>query len=448
MEKTAKVRDMTVGSITKHLLVFSIPLFFGNIFQQVYSIVDTVVVGHYLGDYAIAAIGSTGSIYSLIINFAMGMNAGFAIIVTQAFGSKNNAKMKKSIAGMMVLNTVICVFLTIISLLGINPFMRMLHVSENIYDEAKSYISVILAGMIATMLYNMCSAILRSVGNSRAPLIFLIISSVMNVGLDILFVAKFNLGVAGTAYATIVSQAMSAIISCIYIARNYTELLPGKEDYKLEASMTKELLESGLAMALMYAVINIGGIIIQRAINSLGEVVVAAEAAANKITNVMMSVFGSLSTACSTFIGQNWGAKKKDRVQRCLRIAISMTTVWSVLCFLLEMAVGDKVIWLITGSSNEELISYALLNNQCQFAFFYVVGALVVMRTSMQAMGYKTAPILSSITELTVTVINAIFFVPRYGYIAQCIGKPTGWILMTIIIFLTYFINRKKIYAE
>lgn len=448
MEQTAKVRDMTEGSIAKHLLAFSVPLLFGTIFQQIYNVVDTVVVGHYIGDNAIAAVGSTGAIYSLIINFAIGMNAGFAIVVTQAFGARDNAGLKQSIAGMTVLNAAVCLLLTAVSLLLLDPFMRLINVSDVIYSDARSYIAVILSAMAATTLYNMCSAILRSVGNSRAPLVFLLISSGLNVLLDVLFVAVFGLGVAGAAYATAASQAVSAIISCIYIVRNYSDILPRKADFRLKPKMVTELLGTGLAMALMYAVINIGGIIIQRAINSLGEVAVAAESAANKITDLMMAVFGALSTACSTLIGQNWGAKKKGRVKKCLRIAICMTTAWSVLCFALEALAGEQAIRLITGSSNEELISYALLNNQLQFTFFFVVGALIVMRTSLQAMGRKTAPLLSSITELTVTVVNAVFFVPRYGYAAQCIGKPTGWILMTMIIFAAYFAGRRRIYES
>ncbi len=231
-DRKATVLDMTQGSAVKMILKFAIPLFIGNIFQQVYSMVDTMVAGYCLGDQAIAAIGATSSLYGLVIDLAWGLNSGFSLVVTQAFGAHDQGKLRKAIGGMMVLDGVITAALTVLALLFLSPLMRLMNTPESIFDQAYSYMAVIFAGMLATICYNMFAGILRAFGNSKKPLYFLIFSSLLNIALDLLFVAVFRMGVGGAALATIVSQAVSGILTGFYVYRTYREMMPRQEDFK------------------------------------------------------------------------------------------------------------------------------------------------------------------------------------------------------------------------
>ena len=244
---------MTNGNAVRMILTFAIPLFIGNIFQQVYSMVDTMVAGYCLGDQAIAAIGATSSLYSLIIDLAWGLNSGFALIVTQAFGAHEQGNIRKSIGHMMVLDGIIAMILTVLALIFLPSLMRLMNTPEGIFDQAYSYIKVIFAGMLVTTCYNMFAGILRAFGNSRTPLYFLIFSSLLNIGLDLLFVAVFHMGVVGAALATVVAQAVSGVLTGIYVYRNYLDMMPTKEDFRLEKSLTKEMLATGGAMGFMYS---------------------------------------------------------------------------------------------------------------------------------------------------------------------------------------------------
>lgn len=232
MERNGKVLDMTKGKPVKLILAFAIPLFIGNIFQQVYSMVDTMVAGYCLGDQAIAAIGATSALYGLIISIAWGLNSGFSLVVTQTFGAHDNGKLRKAIGSMMMLDGFITAALTILSLVFLVPLMRLMNTPESIFEQAYSYMSIICAGMTATICYNMFAGILRAFGNSRTPLYFLIFSSLLNIALDLLFVAVFGMGVAGAALATVIAQAVSGILTGIYVYRHYREMMPGREAFR------------------------------------------------------------------------------------------------------------------------------------------------------------------------------------------------------------------------
>lgn len=441
-----RVMDMTQGSPAKLILAFAVPLFIGNIFQQVYSMVDTAVAGYCLGDGAIAAIGATSSLYALLIDFAAGLNSGCAIVVTQRFGAQDTAKLKTSIAGMILLDAVVTFVLTLLSLAFLRPLMRFLNTPESIFEQAYQYIAVICAGILATIAYNLFSSILRAFGNSRTSLYFLIISSLINMGMDLLLVAGLHVGVAGAALATVIAESTSALLCGLYVFRHYKALLPGKADFRISSSLLLELLSNGIAMALMYCVVDLGSVIFQRANNHLGQTIISAHTASRRLIGIMMQPLATISTASSTFIGQNWGAKKTARIRTALRQVTGMEIAWSFVGCTLIYALGGMLVQLTTGTSDSEVVRNAVMSLRWHLSFFPALGCLLVLRTAMQAMGKKTAPILSSFIELGMKLLSAVFLIPQLGFLGTCITEPVTWALMLLFLVIAYLAARKQLY--
>lgn len=443
-----RVNDMTQGDPVRLILAFAIPLFIGNIFQQVYSMVDTMVAGYNLGDDAIAAIGATSSLYSLIINLASGMNSGFAIVVTQSFGAHDEKKLRQSIAGTLLLNALIAAVLTALSLMFLRPLLHFMNTPEAIFEDAYSYIFMICAGMVATVCYNLFAGILRAVGNSRTPLYFLILSSLLNIALDVLFVAGFHLGIAGAAWATVIAQTISATLCGLYVARHYGAILPTREDIPLPPSILWELFSAGFAMALMYCVVDIGSVIFQRANNHLGKTVISAHTAARRLIVVFMQPLGTIATASSTFVGQNWGAKQTQRIRSTLKKVMGMELAWSVFACALVFLLGRLLVRLTTGTSDPFILENAVLSLRLHLAFFPALGILVCLRTAMQAMGRKVAPVLSSCLELGMKFFSAAWLIPKFGFLGTCVTEPFTWVIMFLFLGIVYLCQRKTLFPE
>lgn len=447
-KKSMRVLDMTQGSPIKLMLAFAVPLFIGNIFQQVYSMVDTMVAGYNLGDDAIAAIGATSSLYGLIIDFAFGLNSGCAIVITQRFGAHDERKLKESIAGMIWIDAAVTAALTVLSLVFLRPLMRFMNTPDAILAQAYSYIAVICAGMAATVAYNMFAGILRAFGNSRTSLYFLIVSSLLNIGLDLLFVAVFSMGVAGAALATVIAQAVSAAFCGVYVFRHYRQLLPGKEDFGVSRQLIGELFSNGIAMALMYCVVDLGSVIFQRANNALAETIISAHTASRRIIGIMMQPLATISTASSTFVGQNWGAKKPERIRTALKQVMAMEIGWSLFGAALIFSFGGALVRFTTGTSDSVIIGNAVMSLRWHLSFFPALGCLLVLRTAMQAMGRKTAPILSSCIELGMKLLSAAFLIPRLGFFGTSITEPVTWTLMLLFLLAAFLSQRKKLFVE
>ncbi|MBQ9195699.1 MAG: MATE family efflux transporter [Clostridia bacterium] len=448
LKRPAKMLDMTQGSAIKMILLFAVPLFIGNVFQQVYSMVDTMVAGYCLGDQAIAAIGATSSLYGLVIDLAWGLNSGFALVVTQAFGAHDQGKLRKAIGGMMILDGAITAFLTLLSLALLSPLMRLMNTPESIFPQARSYMAVIFAGMPATICYNMFAGILRAFGNSKTPLYFLIFSSLLNIALDLIFVAVFGMGVGGAALATIVSQAMSGILTGVYVYRSYREMLPRREDFRLEDKLTKELLSTGSAMAFMYSVVALGSVIFQGAANTLGEGIIAAHTAARRIINILMQPLSTIMNASGTFVAQNWGAKKKRRIKETLRKVMGVEIAWGLFACLIVYLFGRSIIQFTTGTQNADILDNAVLSLRIHFPFFPVLGVLLAMRVSMQSMGQKIAPVVSSVIELFMKALAALWAIPAFGFVGVCVTEPVTWVLMTVFLIIVYFIKTRPMLSE
>ena len=442
--RKAVVLDMTKGNAVRMILTFAIPLFIGNIFQQVYSMVDTMVAGYCLGAQALAAIGSTSSLYGLVIDLAWGLNSGFALIVTQAFGAHERWKIRKAIGHMMVLDGIIAAALAIPALIFLPSLMRLMNTPESIFDQAYSYMVVIIAGLPATICYNMFAGILRAFGNSRTPLYFLIFSSVLNIALDLLFVAVFQMGVGGAALATVAAQVVSGVLAGIYVYHSYCDMLPVKEDFRLEKGLTKEMLATGTAMGFMYSLVDLGSVVFQGASNALGEIYIAAHTAARRIINILMQPMSGLMNASGTFVGQNWGAKQKQRIRDTLKKIMGMQIAWGLFSCLIVYLFGQAIIRFVTGTQSEEILDNAVMSLRIHFPFFPVLGVLLAMRVSMQSMGQKTAPVVSSVIELLMKIIAALWMIPAFGFVGVCVTEPVTWVIMTVFLITVYMVKTRK----
>lgn len=448
MNSRGRVLDMTQGNSLKLILTFAVPLLIGTLFQQIYTTVDTMVVGHVLGDRAISAIGATNSIHMLLFNLAISLNNGYAIITTQAFGAHDEQKLRRSVAGMFVLNACAVAMLTLLAVVFLRPLMRFMNTPEGIFEEAYRYMLILFLGLFATIGYNMFAGILRSVGNSRTPLYCLMISSAVNIGLDLLFVAVFSMGVEGAALATVLAQLISTLLCGGIFFTKYKKMIPRRGEFKASRALWPQMLSTGTALALMYCVVNIGSIIFQRANNTLGEVIITAHTAGHKIINMLMQPLGTLAAAGSTFVSQNWGAKEYGRIKRALRQVMGMEVLWGVLMIALVYTLGGKMVQWISGTRDEAVLSNAIMAMRICIVGFPVLGILNCLRTSMQAMGYKKAPVLSSCVELVMKMVGAWALIPALGYFGSCINEPLTWFAMTVFLAAAYLIQRKKMYPE
>ena len=446
-----KVTDMTKGSPIRLILMFALPILIGNVFQQIYSIVDTMVAGYNLGDEAIAAIGATSSLYGLIINLAWGMNNGFALAVTRAFGAHDNEQIRKSVAGTMVLDTSVSVVLTVLSLLFLRPLMRLMNTPESIFEEAYSYMFIICAGILATIAYNLFASLLRAFGNSIVPLYFLIFSSILNIILDVLFVGPLGMGVAGAAFATILSQLIAAVLSGIYFFRHYKTLIPRKADFAFSKELLVRLLSDGAAMGFMYCVIDLGSVFFQSATNALaetmGEGIITAHTAARRLILIMMAPLFTISEATSTYFGQNYGAGEMKRVKAGLKYELSLMVIWAAAALALIYIFGAEIVRFTTGTNDAEIIGNAVLSLRIHLPFYAPLGALFALRTMMQAIGIKTPTIVSSSIELGMKILAALWLIPQLGFIGTCITEPITWVLCAVYLVIVFVRKRKQLFG-
>ena len=434
----AKTTHMTAGSPVRLIMTFAVPLFIGNIFQQIYSLVDTMIAGHFLGDTAIAAIGATGVIYSLLMNLAWGLNNGYCVVLSRVFGAGDIATFHKSAAVMIRLNLSIGVLLTVLSVTFLKPMMRLLLTPGDIFDQSYIYIVIILAGMLTTIAYNGCAGFLRALGNSKTPLVFLILSSLLNLTLDTVFVIWLHTGIAGAALATVIAQAVSALLCGAYIFKYYREYLPGRGDWKADTGTASEMFSTGFSMALMQCVFSLGSVVLQRSINALDTAVITAHTASRRVYEMLMIPMSTVSSATSTFVGQNYGAGKYRRIVEANRKMLLVELAWSLFSIFVSWTIGRSLVILLTATKDETIIANALLNLRMSTACFFPLGALFILRYSMQAMGHKVLPVLSSAIELIVKIISASVLVPALGYLGVAITEPVIWCLCAAFLAVFY----------
>ncbi len=430
--------NMTEGSILGCLLTFAFPILIGNIFQQLYNVVDTAVVGNVLGDNALASIGAAAPIYSLVVSFANGITNGFAVIIARAFGADKEDEIRKSVALTFVLTAVLSVIFMAGSLLLLNPLLNFLETPTTIIKETKQYLFIILAFSVATMFYNMFAGMLRAIGNSRAPLYFLVIAMIINVLLDIILVKYTPLGVAGAACATVIAQLMSVVLCIVYIYKKCPMFIFRPKDVVWDGRLIRELLSTGLSMGLMIVVVSIGSVALQRAVNSLGEQTIAAHTAARKIDDIFMLPLGTITMAASTFTSQNFGAGKMERVKKGIITSILIDFVWSAFACLCSVFGSGLMVQLLSGTKDPVVLNCATNYIRINLPFFFVLSILLVLRSSLQSVGRKLIPVIGSIVELIAKFLAVIVIVPMFGYMGVCFLEPVIWILSAMLVCVEY----------
>ena len=394
------VNDMTVGTPAKLIIQFMIPVFLGNIFQQFYNIADSIVAGQFIGVKALAAIGSTGSLMFFVTGWLNGLSSGFAILVSQWFGAKQYDKMRHYVAMSVYLAGGGAVLMTAGLLIANEPILRMMNYSAEIMPEVKQYMGIIYAGLIVTAAYNSLAAFLRAIGDSKSPLYFLIISAVINVALDVVFIVVFGMGVEGCAYATVIAQAISALLCFIYIVKKFPILHLTKSDRKISFQSFGRLLSLGIPMGLQFSITAIGTIIVQGAVNVYGETYMAGFSAAGKLQNMIMTVFVAFGATVATYVGQNRGAGRMDRVKSGVRCTQVMILVWSVIAMAAVCFGGKYMTWLFIDPSETEVVNVSVLYFRTVFWCYPFLGSIFLYRNTLQGMGYGLVPMLGGVFEL------------------------------------------------
>ena len=437
------MKDLTKGSITRLMIGFAVPILIGSIFQQLYGIIDTKVVSEKLGEEALAAVGAVSPVYNLIIGFAIGLTSGFSIIVARYFGANNMEKMRKSVAGTLMLGLVISAVFTAFSLIFIKPILEILNTDKDLIPGALDYINIIFFGITITMIYNMLSGILRALGDTKAPLVFLAISSVVNVFLDYAMVDKF--GIKGAAWATVISQVLSAIMCIVYIIVKCPALHLKKQDFKITFQLLKQLFSSGFAMGFMLSFVDIGTVALQSAINSFDDThIVAAHTAARKISGFLMMPYGAISATVSTFCSQNLGAGKIDRIKKGIKNSIFVGWIWSafVVIFAFTPLCKWTLNWLM-GADMPEALSIAIYYLKINTPFYFILAVLLLLRCAMQGLSRGVVPVVSSFIELVGKLVIAFLFAPMLGYFGVAISEPIIWILCAAWLTFSLFTDKK-----
>ena len=427
------MKDLTKGKPSVLILTFALPIFLANLLQLTYSIVDTRIVGTFLGENMLAAVGATTTLSNLIIGFLLGLSTGFAIVTAQKFGAKDIRAVKKSFATAIILGVSTALVLTVAGLVFLHPILKFLNIPDELFKESASYISVIIAGLLATFLYDICAAVLRAIGDTITPLIILAISVALNVAGDIFFVVIVKAGVRGAAVATVLAQLIAFIVCAFYMVKKYDILRLSRTDFKgMESAMVKNMLGGGLSMGFMSSLVNIGSLTLQTAINKLGQDIIVAHTAARKISEIFMVMFTVFGQTMATYCGQNIGAGKVDRVKKGIRLSILYTCIWCTLVIIASYTIGGWLVYLVTGSSNDAVIVNATNYLKFDTIFYYVTAVICIVRNAMQGLGEHITPLISSSLEMIGKIIIAATLVPVMGYTGVIIAEPLVWFIMVI----------------
>ena len=444
----ATVRDLTQGSPMKLVLGFVTPLLFGFVFQQLYNIVDTAIVGRFLGAGALAAVGSTGSINFLILGFCMGICSGFAIPIAQCFGAREEVQMRRYVANAAYLAAAIGVTLAVLTGLACPLMLRAMNTPEEILGDAVRYTRIIFFGIPATVLYNMAGGVLRSLGDSRTPVIYLMLASAVNIVLDLVLIMVIPMGVAGAAIATVVSQVISGVGCLVTMRRRFTILRCTRDELRPRAVHARKLLGIGVPMGLQYSITALGSVVLQSAVNGLGTVAVAAVTAASRLSGCFTCMYDALGTTMATFAGQNMGARKLRRITEGLKAAAVIGIAYSALAFIVLWLAGKPLIGLFITDSDASAMQVSTLAYQfllINSAFYIPLLFVNIVRLSIQGMGYTRLAMFAGVCEMIARTLVGAFLVPPVGFTAACFASPVAWIAADLFLFPSYFSVLKKL---
>jgi putative MATE family efflux protein len=433
--------DLLNGNILKSLLVFAVPVFLSHMFQSLYNTADMVIVGHILGEMSLASIGASSVIYELLIGFAIGVGGGFGIVVARNYGTGNRDLLKRTVAWAVVSGCLLTVFISVMASIFLMPLLRLLNTPSEIINSAYSYISVLISCAFVLFVYNFCAGLLRAIGNSTMPLIFLIISSLLNVGLDFLFIMKLNMDIRGVAQATVVAQGISAVLSIIYIFKKCPILVPHREHFRYDTALFKELVTQGLSMGLMMSIVSLGSFLLQRALNGQGYLVIAGHVAARRINGFCMMPIPSIAIALSTFVSQNKGANQLDRIRKGVRYGNLIAVVWCIFISTVLMFSSATLIRMLSGSNETIIIENGIQYIMITSPSYMVLGMFLNFRLALQGIGEKVIPVITSVIELIGKILFAFFFVPALGYLGVIICEPSIWFIMFLLLLYSFYTN-------
>lgn len=438
--------DLTRGAILPTLLQFAWPILISNIFQQLYNTADTMIVGRYLGEESLAAVGATGAIFELIIGFAIGVSNGMGIVIARQYGAREEEQVKRSVAAASLISLVLSAVMMTLGLLGIRPLLGLLGTPAAIAEQSYSYISLILMGIGVTFAYNLGAGLLRAIGNSLTALYILVFAAFLNIVLDFYFITQLNLGVRSAGFATIISQGLAALLCVIYIAKKVPILVPKKEHVVWDKGLYGELLSQGLAMGFMFTIVSIGTVTLQTAINSFGVLIIGAQTTARRLMALSLMPMTAVAASMTTFVSQNLGAKQLTRIVQGLKVAVGLVVGWGLIAMVLMYSWGNVFTQLVSGSTEPELLTNATLYLKIATPLYPVLGCLFTFRNALQGLGNKVMPMVSSVIELFGKVGFVLFVIPKLGYLGVMICEPLIWVAMTIQ--LTLSLRRESLIQE
>lgn len=440
-------KNMTSGSPLSLMVGFVIPIFVGNLFQQLYLMSDTLIVSRLLGVEALAAVGSVSPFSYMVVGFAQGLTMGFTAILSQRFGAGDNEGMRKVYAMSTLLSVLISFLLSIVFTFLSRPMLKLVNTPDNILDMAVEYISIIYIFLIFQVLYNLYAGVLRSLGDSKSPLVFMIISAITNIILDIIAIAVFHMGVGGAALATVFSQGLSAFLSFIYIKKKFTILTPSKEEKKYDRSLSKVLLKVGLPGAFQYSITAISCILVQASLNNFGSDSVAAYSVANKIENMVTQFYPALGIGISTFAGQNLGAGKLKRVRKGFRVSVYLNIAYSIFALIICQSFASPMskLFIDSNTSSPVVIEESILYVTTMSLFFIPLGFIFIFRTGCQGLGSGKIPMISAIIELVARTCTAFSLPYFFGFLGICYSNAVSWISAGFILPIVYLAFMKKL---
>ena len=437
-------KDMTKGHPLSLILLFSLPVLLGNLFQQFYNMADTVIVGHFLGEDALAAVGSTSSIVFLVLGFAIGISQGFGIMISHAFGAKDMPLLRHYAALSILLGAVISVVMTVLTMFLSRSLLIFLKTPDNILDMANSFLLVIYGGITATMFFNISSSILRGLGNSKVPLYILMLASVLNVVLDFFFIGLLKTGATGAAWATVISQAISAALCFLYMFKRFDFFHFHKEDFIPDRTSVSHLLSIGLPTAVNYSITASGMMILQGAVNSFGSSAVAAFTASSKVELLSFQSMVSLGTTMATYCGQNLGAKKYQRIFDGMKQALILTVFLSLSAVLITQGFGNAIVRLFLSHPSDVVVAYSMQYFNTISWFFLPLAWIFLYRTALQGLGKGFIPLLGGLLEMGCRLLVIAVFLKTAGYTAVCFASPAAWVGAGVPLLVVYYVWERR----
>lgn len=438
-------KSMTQGSPAKLVLLFTLPLLAGNLFQQFYNMMDTLIVGRAINVSALAAVGCTGSIMFLIIGFVQGLTTGLSIVTAQRFGAGDADGVRRSFAACIVICVAVTAVLTGISVPFARPILEFMRTPADIIDQAYAYIVVIYMGTGAAMLFNLLSNIIRALGDSRTPLYFLIIASILNVALDLAFILWLHMGVAGAAWATVIAQLVSGLLCVFYIMKRFPALHLRRADFRLTGTELARHAGISLPMGFQASIIGIGVIILQFVLNGLGSLSVAAFTAAQKIEQIFCAPLSSFGMTMATYAAQNYGAGRVDRIKQGVRSCAYMSVGYSLVVLAANVLLGGLLASVFVGKGAAEVVSMAARYLRITGLFYPTLSLLYIYRYTLQGLGQGVVPTIAGVMELVMRAIGVMLLAGPFGFGGICVAYALAWPGSMTPLLIAYLITMHRL---